>query len=70
MRHAAYFTALAERAAAGMQGTEEQAWVEQMLPDYDNLRAAFEHAMAAGDIDLALRLVTSLPEFVASPHRI
>ena len=35
-----------------------------MLPDYDNLRAAFEHAMADGDVDLALRLVTSLPEFV------
>ena len=64
MRHAAYFTTLAERAAAGMQGTEEQAWVEQMLPDYDNLRAAFDHAMAAADIDLALRLVTSLSEFV------
>ncbi|MGZ8812789.1 MAG: ATP-binding protein, partial [Mycobacterium sp.] len=64
MRHAAYFTALAERAAAGTQGTNEQAWVEQMLPDYDNLRAAFQHAMTAQEIDVAMRLVTSLPEFV------
>ena len=45
-RHAAYFTELAERAAAGMHSPDEQAWVERMLPDYDNLRTAFEHAMA------------------------
>ena len=41
---------------------DERAWVERMLPDYDNLRAAFEGATADQDIDLALRLVTSLPE--------
>ena len=57
-----YYTELAERAAAGMHGADERAWVERMLPDYDNLRAAFERAMADRDIDLALRLVTSLPE--------
>ena len=34
------------------------------MPDYDNLRVAFEHAMTASDIDLALRLITSLSEFV------
>ncbi|MGB8504738.1 ATP-binding protein, partial [Mycobacterium sp.] len=44
-RHAVYFTELAERAAAGLQGADERAWVERMLPDYDNLRAAFERAM-------------------------
>ena len=63
-RHAVYFTELAERAAAGLQGADERAWVERMLPDYDNLRAAFERAMADRDVDLALRLVTSLPELV------
>jgi predicted ATPase/DNA-binding SARP family transcriptional activator len=62
-RHALYYTALAEQAAAGMHGADERAWVQRMLPDYDNLRAAFEQAMAASDIDLALRLVTSLVEF-------
>jgi predicted ATPase/DNA-binding SARP family transcriptional activator len=61
-RHALYYTGLAEQAAAGLQAAEERAWVDRMLPDYDNLRAAFEHAMAARDIDLALRLVTSLVE--------
>ena len=63
-RHATYFAELAQRAAAGMHGPDEQAWVERMVPDYDNLRVAFEHAMTASDIDSALRLVTSLSEFV------
>jgi predicted ATPase/DNA-binding SARP family transcriptional activator len=61
-RHARYFGALAERAAAALHGPDELAWVERTLPDYDNLRAAFEIAAAERDADLALRLVTSLPE--------
>jgi predicted ATPase/DNA-binding SARP family transcriptional activator len=61
-RHATYFTELAEQAARAMQGADERAWVERALPDYDNLRAAFERAAAERDADLALRLVTSLPE--------
>ncbi|HKV22824.1 MAG TPA: BTAD domain-containing putative transcriptional regulator, partial [Mycobacterium sp.] len=64
VRHARYYTALAERAAAGMHGADEGVWVERMLPDYDNLRVAFDHAVGAGDIDTALRLVTSLSEYV------
>ena len=63
-RHAVYYTELAERAATSMHSADERVWVERMLPDYDNLRAGFEHAMAQRDIDLALRLVTSLPELV------
>jgi hypothetical protein len=64
MRHARYFCELAERAAVGLQGADEQDWVERMLPDYDNLRTAFEHAMAYNDIELALRLVTALAELL------
>ena len=64
-RHARYYTELVERAAAGMNSADEQAWVERLTPDagttytapdFDNLRAAFECAMAAEDVDLALRL--------------
>ncbi len=64
MRHAVYYCELAERAAVGLQGVDERDWVERMLPDYDNLRTAFEHAMAECNIDLALRLVTALPELL------
>ena len=63
-RHAKYYTALAEHAAIGMHGPDEGAWVERMLPDFDNLRVAFEHAIAVRDMDTALLLVTSLSEFV------
>ncbi|MDX1878278.1 BTAD domain-containing putative transcriptional regulator [Mycolicibacterium sp. 141076] len=70
-RHATYFVELAERASAGMRGRDEAAWVQRVLPkagttfvapDFDNLRTAFEFAMSRHDIDLALRLATSLPE--------
>jgi tetratricopeptide (TPR) repeat protein len=61
-RHAAYFTDLVERAARGVLGPDEQAWVERTLPDRDNLRVAFEQAFADQDIDVVLRLVTSLAE--------
>ncbi|OBK75261.1 BTAD domain-containing putative transcriptional regulator [Mycobacterium sp. 1274761.0] len=63
-RHATYYTELAESAAAGVRGPEEGPWVDRMLPDFDNLRVAFEHLMALRDVDTALRLVTSLSEFV------
>ena len=45
-----------------MQGVDERAWIETTLPNTDNLRAAFEHAFAERDVDLALRLVAALPE--------
>ena len=63
-RHASYFTGLTERAARGLHGADERSWVERILPDYDNLRVAFERAATGRDADLALRLVTSLPELV------
>ena len=63
-RHVHYYTELAEQAATGMHGADEGAWVARMMPDYDNLRVAFEHVIVAGDIDTALRLVTSLSEYV------
>ena len=45
-----------------MHTAEERDWVERTLPDCDNLRTAFEYAMAHDDVDLALRLVASVSE--------
>jgi predicted ATPase/DNA-binding SARP family transcriptional activator len=67
-RHAQYYTELAERAAAGMHSADERLWVDRLLPDYDNLRVAFEHTLSHQDVDTALRLVTSLPEVVHLRH--
>ncbi|AFM18258.1 putative ATPase [Mycolicibacterium chubuense NBB4] len=70
-RHARHYVELIERAAAGMRGPDEAAWVERITPragttyaapDFDNLRSAYEFAMARHDMDLVLRLVTSLPD--------
>ena len=61
-RHAEHFVALAEQAARGVQGPDERMWVERTLPDADNLRVAFQQVIADRDADLAMRLVTSLPE--------
>ena len=72
-RHARYYTELVERAAVGLNGADELSWVDRMTPDagrtytaldFDNVRTAFERAMADRDIDLALRLVTSFLELM------
>lgn len=62
--HARYFARLAGQVARGLHGREERAWVERALPDYDNLRTAFERAVADRDGDLAVALVTSVSELV------
>jgi predicted ATPase len=62
--HALYYAQLAEQVADGLHGRDERAWVDRALPDHDNLRAAFERAVADRDADLALRLVTSASELV------
>ncbi len=64
-RHAEYFTELAGRAARGVQGLDEQAWVERTLPDRDNLRVAYDQAFADRDVEVLLRLVTALAEVLA-----
>ncbi len=61
-RHAEYFAGLAAQAADGLHGPDERAWVRRVLPDYDNLRTAFERAVAGKDGDLAVRLVTASSE--------
>ncbi|MCT7659402.1 BTAD domain-containing putative transcriptional regulator [Mycobacterium deserti] len=68
-RHAQYFVELVERSEQGMHGVDEPAWIQRMAPnacttysapDFENLRTAFDHVMAVGDLDAALRVVTSL----------
>lgn len=61
-RHAHYFAALAEQAAQGVRGPDEIGCIDRTLPDAENLRTAFEQAMALQDADLTLRLCSALPE--------
>jgi hypothetical protein len=66
IHHAEYFTDLAERALAGVETADEREWIERVLPDYDNMRTAFERAMHDQNIDLALRLVASCGEILGT----
>ncbi|MCV7075384.1 AfsR/SARP family transcriptional regulator [Mycobacterium szulgai] len=63
-RHALYFTELAAQTGAGLHTAQERDWVERMLPDYDNLRVAFERAMSDNELEMGMRLVASVAELV------
>ena len=54
-RHAAYFLALAEPAAAEVQGRGQLGWLDRLEAEHDNLRAAVSW-LADGDIESAVRL--------------
>jgi len=66
-RHAAFCLALAEEAAAHRTA---RPWLRRVRADYDNLRAALDRVMAAGDLDTALRLAGALGWFWSTDHTI
>ena len=59
-RHAEAFTTLAEASEAGLAGPDQSRWRSRMEQATGDLEAALEWAIAAGDVDLSLRLVASL----------
>jgi DNA-binding CsgD family transcriptional regulator/tetratricopeptide (TPR) repeat protein len=64
-RHAAYFLALAERAALGVRGVDQLRWVDRLTADLANVRAAFAWSLEVGAPDTALRLAGALSEYWA-----
>ncbi|MEU4832422.1 BTAD domain-containing putative transcriptional regulator [Streptosporangium sp. NPDC023615] len=59
-RHRRHYTALAERAAPGLYGHDQQRWLRRLDAESANLRAALDGAVAAGDAEQGLRLVNAL----------
>jgi predicted ATPase/class 3 adenylate cyclase len=61
--HRAYYLALVEEAAVGLQGPDEARWVQLLHSDLANVRTVFTRAVAAIDVDTALRLVVALFDY-------
>jgi predicted ATPase/class 3 adenylate cyclase len=62
-RHALEFARLAEEANAGLRSDDQLLWFERLEAEHDNLRAAIESSLAAGDDETALRLGGALGWF-------
>lgn len=58
-RHLTYFLALTEEAAAELRGPAQVAWLDRLAAEHDNLRAAFEWALAY-DSYAALQMAAQL----------
>ena len=62
-RHAAWYLALAERVQPDIMGSEKGRWLDLLDQEHDNLRAAITWATESGDVETAMRLVSSLWRF-------
>lgn len=62
-RHALWFLEFAERADAGLRGPDQQAWLHRLEADHDNLRAAHEGSIEAGEYETAVKLTGALGHF-------
>jgi predicted ATPase/DNA-binding XRE family transcriptional regulator len=62
-RHAAYFLGLAVEAEPKLIGPEEEAWMDMLQREHDNLRTALRWAKEQGDVEAGLRLVGALNWF-------
>src|SRR5207247_10452207 len=61
--HAAYYLALAERAAPALGGAEQSSWADQLERDHMNIWAALQWLLEQGKIEEVLRLATALQQF-------
>ena len=59
-RHAEYYIQFAEDAGPHLRSRDQQAWLQVVERETENLRLALDHALDDGAVDLALRLVPPL----------
>ena len=58
--HGEYFADLAERAWDGMRGRRSQDWLDLVEDQFDNIRAAWERAILAENVDQVVRIAGGL----------
>ncbi|HEX2194836.1 MAG TPA: hypothetical protein VHK63_07795, partial [Candidatus Limnocylindria bacterium] len=63
LRHAEYYLALAEAAAAGVMGDQQRASLDALEREHDNLRAAMAFAIGENLPHMAMRLLTAMWRF-------
>mgnify|MGYP006330482497 CR=1 FL=1 len=61
--YAAYYLSLAETANERLAGHEQEAWLDRLEAEHNNLRAVIEHHIQHGEAALALRMVAALWRF-------
>ncbi len=59
LAHSAYFADLVVSARDHLIGADQLEWLARLSADHDNLNVAVRYAVAAGAIDIAVRLVSS-----------
>src|SRR5262249_60923779 len=59
-RHAQVFLRLAETAAPQLWGAQQEAWLDQLSREHENLRAALHWSLAQGELELAARFAGAL----------
>lgn len=62
-QQAAFFLALAEAAEPQLRGNDQQAWLERLAVESDNLRAVLEWSTTGGDVEIGLRIAGALWRF-------
>jgi predicted ATPase/DNA-binding SARP family transcriptional activator len=62
-RHAAFYLALAEASELGLKGSEQQAWLDRLEAEHNNLRGALQWAIDGHRAETAQRLGSALYPF-------
>jgi predicted ATPase/transcriptional regulator with XRE-family HTH domain len=62
-RHSAHYVQLAERAELALQDRDQRVWYPRLEWEHDNLRAALDWLLRAGEAELSLRLAAAVWRF-------
>jgi predicted ATPase/DNA-binding SARP family transcriptional activator len=62
-RHAGFYLALAEEAEPGLLGPQQREWLDRLDAERDNIRAALDWALGAGEAEIGLRIGSELWRF-------